>query len=126
MLAKIIDSEPQVSTYCIKRRIRDAITNFIGSLCALFRLPGFVRNIDYADKVTGDYIQIRVGRRFTIISVNGRDYWFRRFTGVFSGTGYAYCVPIEESLDCILGHIQILTPPLSLWGRLKQVFRPRG
>jgi hypothetical protein len=74
-------------------------------LIKLFGLPGFVQSTDYAGKVTGDRIRIKVGYRFTAVSVNHRDYWFRRSSDKFDGTGYSYCVPSEESLDCILGGI---------------------
>lgn len=101
-----VDSSPTKSSpYHLGRRIKDTILQIPLLLIKLFRLPGFVQPLDYADKVTGDRIRVRVGKGYTIISVNHRDYWFKRTTGAFGGTGYAYCVPSEESLYCILGHI---------------------
>lgn len=96
------NTEPQFSTYNTIKRIRDAIYQLIGIICGLLRLPGFVRSIEYADKVTGDYVRIRIGRRYTIVSVSDRDYWFNRLTGRFSGTGYSCCNLNEESPDCML------------------------
>jgi hypothetical protein len=96
-------SLPKSSPYHLGRRMKDIILQIPLLLITLIRLPGFVRSIDYADKLTGDRIRIRVNRSYTIISVNHRDYWFRRSTGKFDGTGYSYCVPSAESLDCILG-----------------------
>jgi len=101
-----VDSYPTKSSpYHLGRRVKDVIFGIPLLLIGLFRLPGFVQPIDYADKVTGDRFRVCVGKRYTIISVNHRDYWFRRSTGKFDGTGYAYCVPNEESLCYILGHI---------------------
>ena len=114
-----MDLGPQTETYNIRRRIRDSLFSIPGYLYTLFNLPGFVEPIDYIDRLTGDCIRIKIDRRFTIISVNSRDYWFRRTSGKFDGTGYAYCVPIEESVDYILADILESTRPLGLWGRLK-------
>ena len=118
---------PQASSYCIRKRIRDAITRFISWIYAFLKLPGFVRSIDYSDRVTGDYIRIHVGRRFTILTVNNRQYWFRRFTGRFDGTGYVVCSPTtQEQLDCILADTHVSAHSLSLWGRLKLKFQSIG
>ena len=114
------------SNYGIPMRIKDAIRELAGHLFLFLNLPGFVKPIEYADKFTGDYIRIRVGKWFTIISINNRDYWFRRITGKFDGTGYAMCVPISEQLDCILGDTPESTHPLSVWGRLKLLLQSIG
>lgn len=114
----------QFSRYSIRSRLRDIIFQFPNRLLTLINAPGFVAPIDFADKVTGDYIHIRVTSRFTVITVNHRDYWFRRLTGKFDGTGYSVCKPtIEEQLCCILGDIPESVRPLSLWGRLKKLLQ---
>jgi hypothetical protein len=51
------------------------------------RVAGFVQPISYQDLVTGDLIEIRVSALFTTLSINGRDYYFKRLTGRFDGTG---------------------------------------
>lgn len=51
------------------------------------KLPGAVADVRIDDSLTGQVIEIRIGVLFTRISVNERDYYFRRFTGVFDGTG---------------------------------------
>jgi len=73
--------EPQVSAYSKMRRIKDAISQIPAILFSLFNVPGFVRPIDYPDRITGEYIKLRVTRRFTILPVNNREYWFRRLRG---------------------------------------------
>jgi len=99
------DSTPKSSPYHLGKRIKDIILEIPLLLIKLFRLPGFMQPIDYADKVTGDRIRIRISKRDTIISVNHRDHCFKGTSGAFGGTGYTYCVPSEESLYCILGRI---------------------
>ena len=61
---------------------------------ALYRLfnklgfPGGIKDMTITDKLTGQHIEIKVGVLFTRLSVNGRDYYFRRLSGRFDGTGY--------------------------------------
>lgn len=118
---------PSSSPYTFRRRIRDIIFQFPNQLLTLINAPGFVVPIDFTDKVTGDYIRIRVTSRFTVISVNHRDYWFRRLAGKFDGTGYSVCEPtIGEQLDCILVNTLGLTHPPALWGRLKKLLQSIG
>ena len=75
--------------------------------------------MDYADNVTGDHIRIRVGRRFTVVAINNREYWFKRISGKFGGTGYSFHDSSVGLLDCMLADIHESVIPLSLWGRLR-------
>jgi hypothetical protein len=50
-------------------------------------MPGTVRNGVINDELTGAHIEIRAGACFTRITVNGRDYYFRRFSGQYDGSG---------------------------------------
>ena len=58
-----------------------------GNLANRLGLPGTIRPLRYLDPLTGCLIEVRVGNLFTVISVDGRDYYFRRFSGRFDGTG---------------------------------------
>ncbi len=71
--------------------------------------------------VTGDRIRIRVDRRFTVLTVNSREYWFRRLTGRLDGTGYTYSDPNLGLLGCRLDHILESTAPQERLGRLKRL-----
>jgi hypothetical protein len=53
----------------------------------LLGIPGAIRDAAIDDQLTGQIIRVRVGVLFTRISVNGRDYYFRRISGRFDGTG---------------------------------------
>lgn len=113
---------PKSSPYTLSRCIWDIISQFPNQILTFLNAPGFIRGIEYPDRVTGDYISIRVNKRFTVISVNNRDYYFRRLTGKFDGTGYVVRrSTIQEQLCCILDHTPESTRPLSLWGRLKEL-----
>lgn len=71
------------------RWFRINLKRAFGAVANWLRLPGFVRPIDFDDETTGHRIKIRVTRGYTIVSVDGRDYWFQRLTGKFDGTGSA-------------------------------------
>lgn len=64
-------------------RVREQLSR----LANWIKLPGAVANTRIEDSLTSQVIEIRTGVLFTRISVNGRDYYFRRFSGVFDGTG---------------------------------------
>lgn len=68
-------------------RFKDAFKVSLGATLNRFGLPGGVKDVEFEDQVTGQRVQIRVGALFTQISINGRDYYFRRISGKYDGTG---------------------------------------
>jgi hypothetical protein len=73
------------ATWC--QRIMSRAIEVCGVIAGKLGLPGAVRDAVIEDEATGQHVQVRVGRLFTRISVDGRDYYFNRFTGRFDGTG---------------------------------------
>ena len=61
----------------------------LGKLLLMLHVPGVVHNVQIDDAVTGLTVEVEVGVLFTVVRVNGRDFWFDRFTGRFDGTGTA-------------------------------------
>ncbi len=68
-------------------RLRSRAKVTIGRALAKLRLPGAVSPVEIDDPVTGMKIRINVGPLFTRIEINGRDFYFDRFSGRFDGTG---------------------------------------
>lgn len=68
-------------------RFKDAIKLSVYSFFKKIGFPGAVNNMEIHDEVTGQHLKVDVGILFTRISVNGRDYYFNRFSGKFDGTG---------------------------------------
>lgn len=66
-----------------KERVR------LGLGLALRRLgvPGCVRPVEIHDPVSGRTVKVSVGPLFTRIEIDGRDFYFDRFSGRFDGTG---------------------------------------
>ena len=60
----------------------------LGLLANRIGLPAALSEIEIVDELTGQRVSIRKGVHYTIASVDGRDYYFKRLTGKFDGTGY--------------------------------------
>jgi hypothetical protein len=61
----------------------------LGRLAMACGLPGAMRDTEINDELTKMHVTVRLGVLFTRITVNGRDFYFNRFTGRFDGTGSA-------------------------------------
>lgn len=68
-------------------RWRSRAELFIGRVANACGWPGAIADAEIVDGVSGQHIAIRRGLLFTVVSVNGRDYYFRRFSGKLDGTG---------------------------------------
>lgn len=66
---------------------RDTFRMALCRLANYLGVPGAIANITIDDAVTGQHIEVQTGILFTRVSVNGRDYYFRRFSGEWDGTG---------------------------------------
>ncbi len=64
-------------------RVRECFCAFLTRV----GLPAPIRDAEITDSLSGQSIKIRVGRLFTRISINGRDYYFDRLNGLVDGTG---------------------------------------
>lgn len=64
-------------------RIREWLSHVANRL----HLPGAITDTTIDDELSGQKLQVRTVGLFTCLSVNGRDYYFHRFTGKFDGTG---------------------------------------
>ncbi len=60
---------------------------FVSWLMGMVGLPGFVRECEYESGIFDAKIRVQVDGIYTIITVNGLDIYFDRFTGKIDGTG---------------------------------------
>ena len=63
----------------------------LGHILHGIRMPGFVRDCETDDLVTGYRIAIRVTGFHTQISIGSREFTFDRLTGNLIGSGMAIC-----------------------------------
>lgn len=51
-------------------------------------VPGFIRPMEmYDELITHSLLQVRVTPLFTIVTVDGKDFYFYRISGKYDGTG---------------------------------------
>lgn len=67
--------------------IRERWTERLGRILTRVCAPGFIAPVEIEDKTTGQHITVTVGPLFTCLSINGRDFFFRRLTGRYDGAG---------------------------------------
>lgn len=70
---------------------KESIKQRMGFLLNFLRIPGLVRPIKVYDRLTNTHIEVRLGGFFTVVSVDGKDYYFQRLTGKYDGSGMAVC-----------------------------------
>ncbi len=73
----------------------------LGNILNYFHIPGFVKPFKTVDKLTAIHIEVRLSGFFTVISINGRDYYFRRLSGKFDGSGFGCGCGITPPVDYI-------------------------
>lgn len=59
----------------------------LGRILVLFQIPGLIKPIEQYDQLTGTYIKVQLVEFYVIVSINGNDFYFNRFTGKYSGSG---------------------------------------
>lgn len=70
-----------------KRAWIDRARFLFGALLNKGGIPGAVQPFEYADTLTGTVLELRNTELFTILRVDGREYYFTRVTGKLDGTG---------------------------------------
>lgn len=65
-----------------------------GKLLNWFGVAGFVQPMEIRDTLMGSNISVRVSGYFTVISVDGRDFYFKRLTGEYDGSGMSINRPV--------------------------------
>jgi hypothetical protein len=61
---------------------------WFGKLLNLAGLPGLVRECDYHSRSLNAVVKVRRHGLYTIITVNGLEIYFTRFTGKMDGVGF--------------------------------------
>jgi hypothetical protein len=61
---------------------------WFGRMLNALGVPGFVREVQVYDRLTNSHVTVKTSGFFTVVSVNGTDYYFKRLTGEFDGSGF--------------------------------------
>jgi len=70
---------------------------WFGKLLNLAGFPGLVRECDYHSQALNASVKVRKLGLYTIITVNGLEIYFTRFTGKMDGVGFS------PTADCTVG-----------------------
>ena len=68
---------------------RGRVRELAGRALSRLGAPGAIADCEFKDAVTGREIQVEVGALCVRLSIDGRDYYFDRFSGRYDGMGSA-------------------------------------
>ena len=63
----------------------------LGWFLNVIGVPGPIKATRISDPVTGQELTVAISSMFVRLNINGRDYYFSRISGKFSGTGTGCC-----------------------------------
>ena|SRR6185503_6434083 len=63
--------------------------SWLGKLATRLGFPGIVQDVDYRSQAFGTEVSVKRGSLFTVVSVNGVDVYFNRFSGKIDGVGFS-------------------------------------
>ena len=62
---------------------------WLGNLLNAVGAPGFLRDTEFRSRTFGTHVRVKRGQLFTVVSVNGLDVYFGRFSGTVDGVGFS-------------------------------------
>lgn len=80
--------------------MRSIFKLYVGRLLNLAGYPALVRECEYRSHALNTVVRVKKLQLFTLVSVNGVDVYFNRFTGVIDGVG------ASPGAGCMLGASQ--------------------
>lgn len=69
------------------QRLGGRVRLYAGAFLNHWGCPAHFQAVTIHDEVSGQTIAIETGRLFSKLTVNGRDFYFRRLTGRYDGSG---------------------------------------
>lgn len=64
------------------------LMQWLGALMNALGLPGLVCATDYRSARFGTHVRVVRGQLFTVVSIDGKEAYFRRLTGTIDGVGF--------------------------------------
>src|SRR5450755_1977173 len=62
---------------------------WLGNLLNAVGAPGFLRDTEFRSRTFGTHVRVKRGQLFTVVSINGLDVYFGRFSGTVDGVGFS-------------------------------------
>jgi hypothetical protein len=79
-------------------RCKDSFANIIGWCLEKLKAPAKLKEFEFIDPETDETVYLSTGRRFTVLYIGSRRFYFDRLTGEFDGTSAPAC-PISGRLE---------------------------
>jgi hypothetical protein len=70
----------------LRLRLRSKVLNRIGWYLEKIEAPAKVKEFEFVDPETNEIIYFSTGRRYSVLHVGNKRFFFDRITGVFDGT----------------------------------------
>jgi hypothetical protein len=64
------------------------LKQWLGTVINALGMPGLVRPTDYRSGRFGTHVRVMRGQLFTVVSIDGKEAYFRRLTGTIDGVGF--------------------------------------
>lgn len=65
------------------------IEELVGRVANAIGVPGFLRDAEYKSPSFGTTVRVKRGLFYTVVSVDGTDVYFNRFSGAVDGVGFS-------------------------------------
>lgn len=75
-------------------RFKDAFANAVGWGLEKLRTPAVLKEFEFVDPETNETVFLSTGRRYSVLNIRGKRFFFKRVTGALDGT----CTSLEESV----------------------------
>lgn len=74
---------------------KDHLLDAVGWGLEKFRAPARLKEFEFVDPETNETIYLSTGRRYSVLHIRGKRFFFKRASGVFDGT----CTSLQERVS---------------------------
>lgn len=76
-------------------RFTDSLRNALGWALERLHIPAQIKEFEFIDPETNETIFLSTGRRYTVLHIGGKRFFFDRVTGILDGT----CTSLQERVS---------------------------
>jgi hypothetical protein len=83
----------------LRFRLRDAWRESFGWVLEKMHSPAKIKEFEYVDPITNETVYLSTGKRYSVLHVGDKQFFFSRLTGQFDGTGTLLQEGIADRLE---------------------------
>lgn len=76
-------------------RCKDAFADAVGWCLERIKAPALLKEFEFVDPETNETIYLSTGRRYSVLHIRGKRFFFHRANGVLDGT----CTSLQERVS---------------------------